>query len=203
MGKPVLVGITGGIGSGKSTVCRIFHQLGMPIYYADDRGKYLLNNNDLLRNQVVEAFGAEAYLPDGILNRAYLADKVFSNETELSKLNGMVHPALANDFEKWVNEHQSFPVLIKEAALLIENESYKLLDELITVMAPEPVRMERILLRDIQRDKNQVQSIINSQIGDELRKNVSNYIIDNSGNKLLIPQVLAIHRKLLALSTSK
>lgn len=203
MGKPVLVGITGGIGSGKSTVCRIFHQLGMPIYYADDRGKFLLNNNDLLRNQVVEAFGAEAYLPDGLLNRAYLADKVFSNETELSKLNGMVHPAVANDFEKWVNEHQSFPVLIKEAALLIENESYKLLDELITVMAPGPVRMERILLRDIQRDKNQVQSIINSQIGDELRKNVSNYLIDNSGNKLLIPQVLAIHRKLLALSTSK
>tara|TARA_A100000171_G_C2138489_1_gene152467 strand:+ start:1846 stop:2448 length:603 start_codon:yes stop_codon:yes gene_type:complete len=195
MTDPLIVGITGGIGSGKTTVCKIFHQLGVPIYFADDRGKYLLSNDELLKNQVMNLFGAESYLPDGLLNRSFLANKVFSNTEELNKLNGLVHPAVAKDFLQWAN-NQSAKVLIKEAALFIENGSYTGLDKLITVLAPEDVRINRVLMRDIQRNKAQVLDIMSNQVDDKGRREVSDYLIDNGGSKLLIPQVLKIYKEL-------
>lgn len=200
MSKPLLVGITGGIGSGKSTVCRIFQQLGIPIYFADERGKHLLNNNSSLKQSVMHSFGEEAYLADGTVNRVYLADKVFSDEGELDKLNQLVHPAVAKDFQEWVEANAKSPIVIKEAALLIENESYKSLDGLITVIAPEGLRIDRVLLRDNHRTKVQVLGIIKNQIDDKVRGEVSNYLIDNSGTKLLIPQVLKVYKELLSLS---
>ncbi len=195
MTNPLIVGITGGIGSGKTTVCKIFHQLGVPIYFADDRGKYLLSNDELLKNQVMNLFGSESYLPDGLLNRSFLANKVFSNTEELNKLNGLVHPAVAKDFLQWAN-NQSAKVLIKEAALFIENGSYTGLDKLITVLAPEDVRINRVLMRDIQRNKAQVLDIMSNQVDDKRRREVSDYLIDNGGSKLLIPQVLKIYKEL-------
>lgn len=196
MNRPLVVGVTGGIGSGKSTACRIFNQLGVPVYYADDQGKYLLNTNSQLKAQVIDIFGVESYTSNGTLNRAYLASRVFSDQNELNKLNKLVHPAVAKNFKEWVDQHGSTPIVIKEAALLIENESYKLLDKLITVLAPQKVRIERVLLRDTQRSKTQVEDIIENQIDDKIRSDVSDYLIDNSGIKLLIPQILEVYKKL-------
>ena len=195
MSKALTVGITGGIGSGKTTVCKIFHQLGIPIYYADDRGKYLLSNDHQLKSQVQDLFGAESYLSDGTLNRSFLANKVFADKIELEKLNQLVHPAVAKDYFNWASEQNS-TVLIKEAALFIENGSYKSLDKLICVIAPENVRVNRVLMRDMQRDRNQVLDIMKNQVDDKKRKEVSDYLIDNSGTKLLIPQVLTIYKTL-------
>lgn len=195
MNNSLTVGLTGGIGSGKTTVCKIFYQLGIPIYYADDRGKYLLSNNDLLKSQVKDLFGAESYLPDGTLNRSFLANRVFANKLELTKLNGLVHPAVAKDYMAWSTAQDS-PVLIKEAALFIENGSYKTLDKLICVLAPEDVRLNRVLMRDVHRDRNQVLDIMSNQVDDKMRRETSDYLIDNGGSVLLIPQVLTIHKAL-------
>ncbi|KYG76670.1 dephospho-CoA kinase [Roseivirga echinicomitans] len=195
MNDVLTVGVTGGIGSGKTTVCKIFHQLGVNIYYADDRGKYLLNNDELLKSQVKDSFGEESYLADGRLNRSFLANSVFSDKEELEKLNALVHPAVAEDYLIWATQ-QKGSILIKEAALFIENDSYKLLDKLICVMAPESVRVNRVLMRDMQRSRNQVLDIMSNQVDDQKRKEVSDYLIDNGGTKLLIPQVLSIYKAL-------
>ncbi|WP_323757456.1 dephospho-CoA kinase [Roseivirga sp.] len=195
MNDVLTVGVTGGIGSGKTTVCKIFHQLGVSIYYADDRGKYLLNNDELLKSQVIDLFGEESYLPDGALNRGFLANSVFSDKTELEKLNALVHPAVAKDYLVWAAQ-QKGSILIKEAALFIENGSYKSLDKLICVIAPENVRVNRVLMRDMQRNQNQVLDIISNQVDDQKRREVSDYLIDNGGAKLLIPQVLTIYKTL-------
>ncbi|OEK02030.1 dephospho-CoA kinase [Roseivirga sp. 4D4] len=197
MTKPRSIGITGGIGSGKSTVCRIFESLGVPIYYADDRGKYLLKNDKGLVESVKSIFGEESYLADGELNRSYLAKVVFSQSSELAKLNALVHPAVAKDFEQWFNEHSGHSYVLKEAALLFETESYKSLDETICVFAPKKVRLERVLLRDIQRTVQQVEQIMDQQTSDRLRRELTTYSIQNDSESLLIPQVMKIHKEIL------
>lgn len=197
MTKPWLVGITGGIGSGKSTVCKIFHVLGVPIYYADDRGKYLLVNDPSLVEAVKNEFGPESYTEEGKLNRAYLANKVFSNPDELKKLNGLVHPTVAKDFAEWVEENNCAPYLLKEAALLFEIGSYKSLNETVCVFASRKNRIERVLLRDLQRSLAQVEDIMAQQTDDQVRKELSTYRIQNDKESLLIPQVLKVHKAIL------
>jgi dephospho-CoA kinase len=189
MNKAFVVGITGGIGSGKSTVCKIFEKFGLPIYYADDRGKYLLNNNLDLKNKITDAFGSESYSVEGVLNNNYLATRVFQNESELAKLNSIVHPAVALDFEDW-SSNQLSKIIIKEAALFIENGSYKHLDYLISVIAPEKLRRERVLLRDSFRTKKQVNDILANQVVDSKRIKLSSALINNDGYELLTIQVL-------------
>jgi len=197
MTKPKSIGITGGIGSGKSTVCRIFESLGVPIYYADDRGKYLLKNNQDLVQSVKSIFGEESYLADGEVNRSYLAEVVFSQPSELEKLNALVHPTVAKDFEQWVKEHAGQSYVLKEAALLFETESYKSLDDVICVFAPKNVRLARVLLRDIQRTSQQVRQIMEQQTSDQVRRELATYSIQNDSRSLLIPQVLKIHKQIL------
>lgn len=196
MSRPVIVGVTGGIGSGKSTVCKILEQLGVIVYYADDRAKELMYTNNALVSAIIKEFGVESYNTNGTLNRRYLAETVFGDGQQLAKLNAMVHPAVGKDFEQWANK-QHAPIIAKEAALLIENGSYKQLDSLITVMAPQKIRLNRVLIRDSQRSKEQVLDIMNRQVDDAKRKEVSDYLIDNGEEKLLIPQVLKIHQQLL------
>ena len=133
--KPILVGITGGIGSGKSTAAKLFEILGVPVYYADDRGKNLLVENTTLCRNVIREFGPESYFDDGSLNREFLAKTVFPNTELLEKLNTLVHPALVQDFENWVSANNQKPYLLKEAALLFETGSYKALDKTICVLA--------------------------------------------------------------------
>uniref|UniRef100_UPI0040472A90 dephospho-CoA kinase n=1 Tax=Roseivirga sp. TaxID=1964215 RepID=UPI0040472A90 len=202
MNKPLLVGITGGIGSGKSTVCRIFEILGLPVYYADDRAKLLLAEDEVLRNEIISCFGKESYLSNGELNKVYLADRVFKVDSELQILNSLVHPAVARDFERWAqfSEHR---ILLKEAALLIENQSYKSIDYLITVLAPEKLRIERVLMRDAHRSKEQIRDILSKQVDDEIRKTKSDLLIHNDGNRLLLPQVLKAFEKLQELALAK
>lgn len=197
MSKPLLIGVTGGIGSGKSTVCKIFEALGISVYYADDRGKTLMVENPKLVEHIIAEFGRESYTNTGQLDRAHLAKMVFPNPERLEKLNSFVHPAVADDFEKWVFANQDKDYLLKEAALLYEIGSYKALDASICVMAPKGVRTQRVLLRDAQRTVEQVEQIIERQTNDVTRRKLSDYRVDNDGTKLLIPQVSNIHNNIL------
>lgn len=195
--RPFLVGITGGIGSGKSTACRIFSILGVPIYYADDRAKWLMTNDEELKAGIISNFGKESYSPDGSLNRTYLASVVFADENKTAVINNLVHPAVKKDFENWASDQKTAYVL-KEAALLFESGSYQDLDKIINVSAPLKTRITRVLMRDRHRSEQQVNEIIDKQLSDEEKNQKADYVIKNNENKLLIPQVLEIHKKLLA-----
>lgn len=190
--KPILVGVTGGIGSGKTTVCRIFETLGIPTYDADSQAKKLMLEDVSLKARIVAQFGNEAYMEDGTMNRAHLAKTVFSNTDKLSKLNALVHPAVAKDFENWVSLQDS-KYVIKEAALLIESGSYKHLDQLINVNAPIDLRIKRVKQRDTFRSENEIRKIINNQLSEEERNNKADYVITNDESDFLIKQVLELH----------
>ncbi|MFN3999711.1 dephospho-CoA kinase [Algoriphagus sp.] len=193
--RPKLVGITGGIGSGKSTVCQMFQILGIPVYSADDRAKWLMSNDSNLKSQLINEFGADTYLHDGSLNRIFLAEQVFSDPEKVKKINSLVHPAVGTDFKSWA-ENQTAPYLLKEAALLFETGSAEELDKVINVSSPLKIRMARVLMRDTHRSEEQINQIINQQLPDEKKNELADFVIKNSENKLLIPQVLEIHKKL-------
>ncbi len=194
--RPIKVGITGGIGSGKSTVAQIFSILGIPVYYADDRAKWLMNHHTKLKNQLIESFGEESFLQTGELNRAYLAKTVFSDPEKVKKINQLVHPIVGEDFNSWT-ANQSTKYVLKEAALIFESGGDKLLDYVINVSAPLRIRISRVLMRDPNRSEEQINQIINQQLPDEVKNEQANFVIKNVDNKLLIPQVLKIHEKLL------
>lgn len=193
---PLLIGITGGIGSGKSTVARIFEILGVPIYYADDRAKSLMELSPELIMSIKNAFGTDAYLENGKLDRSYLAKEVFSDPEKVKTINALVHPAVRKDFENWAGIQKSAYVL-KEAALIFETEGHKKLDFVINVSAPLKVRVARVLSRDPYRSMSQVNQMIDQQLPDEKKNAMADFVIKNVDNKLLIPQVLKIHETLL------
>ncbi|MCS5490670.1 dephospho-CoA kinase [Algoriphagus limi] len=193
--NPKLIGLTGGIGSGKSTVAQLFEILGIPVYYADDRAKSLMLQNPL-KQEIINAFGESSYLEDGSLNREFLAKTVFADPEKVKKINSLVHPAVAEDFKNWAAKQKS-PYVLKEAALIFETEGEKKLDAVINVSSPLRVRMARVLMRDPHRTEDQVNHIINQQLPDEIKNEKADFVIKNKDNMLLIPQVLAIHKKLL------
>ncbi|TFV96051.1 dephospho-CoA kinase [Algoriphagus kandeliae] len=193
--NPKLIGLTGGIGSGKSTVAQLFEILGIPVYYADDRAKSLMLQNPL-KQEIINAFGESSYLEDGSLNRELLAKTVFADPEKVKKINSLVHPAVAEDFKNWAAKQKS-PYVLKEAALIFETGGEKKLDALINVSSPLRVRMARVLMRDPHRTEDQVNHIINQQLPDEIKNEKADFVIKNKDNMLLIPQVLAIHKKLL------
>ena len=197
--NPINIGITGGIGAGKSTVCKLFNMLGIPVYNADDKAKALMTRDQNIITAIKKNFGNRTYLPDGQLNRTYLGKSLFKDDKQLKIINEIVHPAVAEDFEKWRNGHEVKPYLVKEAALLIESGSYKLLDYLITVTSPLNTRIERVLSRDAHRTKEHIREIISKQLSDEERIAKSDFIITNDKQTLLIPQVLKIHDFLISL----
>lgn len=194
--NPKLIGLTGGIGSGKSTVARLFEILGIPVYYADDRAKWLMNTDANLKKAIAEAFGTESYQEDGSLNREYLAQTVFGDPEKVKKINSLVHPAVAEDFKNWATS-QSTPYVLKEAALIFETGGEEQLDKVINVSSPLRVRMARVLMRDPHRTEEQVNHIINQQLPDEIKNEKADFVIKNKDNMLLIPQVLAIHKTLI------
>jgi dephospho-CoA kinase len=201
--KPMLVGVTGGIGSGKSTVCKIFEVLGVPVYNSDNRARALMAEDKELVEKIKAAFGEEAYPDNQNLNRSFLAKEVFSNPSKLQKLNSLVHPAVGRDFASWVAAQSSQPYVIKEAALLFETGSHNSLDSVVLVTAPEEVRVSRVLARDPQRSEKQVRDIIGNQLKDEEKKRLANYVLSNNEQELLVPQVVALHEQLLADAAKK
>lgn len=199
--QPLLVGITGGIGAGKSTVAKVFSLLSVPIYSADDRAKWLMASDPLLKEGIVQAFGKEAYTDDGVLNRVFLAEKVFADLKQTEIINNLIHPAVGRDFKAWAERQESHYVL-KEAALLFETGSYKELYKTINVSSPLVLRISRVMRRDSQRSRSQIQEIINRQLPDAEKNKLADYVINNTENKMIIPQVLAIHRELMAEQSS-
>ena len=187
-----VVGITGGIGTGKSTVCRVFATFGIPIYYADDRAKWLMSNDLSLKKQIIETFGEDCYV-NGELNRVFLGQHVFKNKENTDIINSIVHPAVGKDFENWTKRQKSSYVL-KEAALMFESDSYKQMDKIICVSSPIEIRVERILIRDKHRTKQDILNIIDKQYPEERKIDLSDYIIYNNQEQLLIPQVIEIDR---------
>ncbi len=195
------VGITGGIGSGKTTVCKIFEVLGAPVYYADERAKTLMQTDLKLIASIKELFGDEAYA-DGKLNRQLIASKVFSNQPLLAKLNAAVHPAVAKDSELWMSRLSDFPYALKEAALLFESGWNKQLDHVICVYAPVEDRIARLKKRDKTTDE-EIAARMKNQMSDEQKKELSDFVIYNDANHRLIPQVLALHHILLGLEKKR
>lgn len=193
---PLKIGITGGIGAGKSTVCKVFAALGIPVYDADSRAKLVLVEDSVLREEIKRYFGEQAYLEDGSLNRSWLAAQVFDKPEQLKMLNGLVHPRVRLDFEQWY-AHQQAPYILKEAALLFESGAYKALDAIITVTAPEVLRLRRTLMRDTARSRSQVEAIMHRQLPEEERVSRAQFRLINDEHSLVLPQVLRLHRQFL------
>lgn len=191
------IGLTGGIGSGKTTVAKIFETLNIPVYYADDAAKRLLNTNEKLKADVIQHFGEAAY-QDGELDRKYLAGIVFNNKEKLDLLNSLTHPITIRDAEEWMNRQQS-PYVIKEAALLFESGAAEKLDYIIGVYAPQHIRIKRVMERD-QLNTDEVLKRISRQIDEEMKMKLCNFVIKNSEEQLILPQVIALHEKLLTMS---
>lgn len=189
------IGITGGIGSGKTTVCQIFELLGIPVYYADDRAKALIVENETVKAKIIETFGEASYLADGTYNRAYIADIVFADKKELEKLNHIVHPAMYQDGLDWHNAQVGVPYTLKEAAILFESKGHLQMDKSILVVAPENIRIERVMQRDTTSFEA-VKARIDKQLPDAEKIKLADYIILNDGSAPLVPQILKIHDKL-------
>jgi len=192
----IRVGITGGIGSGKSTVAKVFEVLGIPVYYADDAAKSIMNEDEELQQKIKIQFGEQVY-KNGQLNRKALADIVFNDPAKLQLLNALVHPATLKDAELWM-EKQTTPYAIKEAALIFESGAQEQLDYVIGVHAPAPLRIQRTIHRDgISRDE--VMARMNKQIDETIKMRLCNFVVTNDEQQLLIPQVMALHQHLLSL----
>jgi len=193
------VGITGGIGSGKSTVCRIFHEaLGIPIFYADIWAKKLVSFDPQLREGIVHILGSEAYTPDGEYNRPFVAKIAFSDPAKLAALNALVHPAVEAESLDW-HEHQAelgFFYTLKEAALIVESGAHLKLDFLIVVIAPEDVRIRRGMERDGVTEE-QVRARMNGQLTEKEKIKLADFVIVNDGSQMLIPQVWGVHQEVL------
>ena len=196
------VGITGGIGSGKSTITSLFHNLGVPIYNSDERAKWLMSNDVDLMDQIKILFGQESY-SNNKLNRAHLANIVFQNHDLLKQLNAIVHPLVKIDFENWLLLQKNEPLVIKEAAILIESGAYKELDILIIVFANKEIRIKRVMNRD-NVAKEDVEKRIETQLSDSERLKFAHYSIENNKNQSnLKRQVGELYKQLLSYPKNK
>jgi dephospho-CoA kinase len=196
----IKIGLTGGIGSGKSTVAKLFEVLGIPVYYADDEAKRLMNENNDLKNTIIRIFGTDAYI-NNELNRKYVGAIAFSNPEKLEQLNAVVHPATKKDGEEWM-QRQATAYAIHEAALIFEAGVNERLDYVIGVSAPEEVRIKRTMERDgVTREE--VMKRIGRQQNEDDKMKKCDFVIMNDEQQLLIPQVVELHQKLLTLAKQK
>jgi dephospho-CoA kinase len=191
------IGITGGIGSGKTTVCKVFETLGIPVFYADTVAKSIMVVDPLLTSGVKQAFGPSSYFEDGALNNKHIAGIVFSNPKELAKLNELVHPAVFRAFDHWLEHIEpNAPYILKEAALLFESESYKMCDQSILVIAPHQLKLERVIARDAVT-ADQVIARMDKQFSDELKMELADFILYNNESQSVIAQVMHLHKQFL------
>lgn len=193
------IGITGGIGSGKSLVCKIFQHLGIPVYDADSHAKTLMTTDGILVSQIKKEFGDLAYHSDGSLNRVWLGNHVFHDEQKLKLLNELVHPRVGEDYGAWVLQQGACPYVLKEAALLFESTNYKALDAVIVVAASEVMRIQRVLSRDHHRSAEQIKAIVRKQMPEDEKQKLADHIIVNDETKLVIPQVLQLHAHFISM----
>ncbi|WP_036154881.1 dephospho-CoA kinase [Maribacter forsetii] len=191
----MIIGLTGGIGSGKSTVATMFKELGVPVYDSDQRAKYLMNTSKVIHDQLVALLGEEAF-KDGALNKSYIAGKVFNDTELLAKLNNIVHPVVRQDFIDWSND-QDANYVIQETALLFENKAQELYDDVILVTAPKEVRINRVLDRD-NTTREQVEARMNNQLDDETKLELANYVIENTDLERTRSKVLQVHASILS-----
>jgi dephospho-CoA kinase len=196
---PVQIGITGGIGSGKSLVCKIFQVLGVPVYDADSRAKDLMTTDGILISAIKKEFGELSYQKDGSLNRQYLSESVFKDEVRLNVLNQLVHPRVGDDYQRWINEHRGHAYVLKEAALLFEAESYKVLDKVIVVHAPVELRIARVRTRDKHRTDEQIRDIMAKQMPDQEKLKRADFVIHNDESRFVTTQVLDLHQQFLVM----
>lgn len=190
----IIVGLTGGIGSGKTTVAKMFKKLGVPVYIADKEAKKLMRNSKLIQRKLKALFGPDAYL-DNELNKSFISDRIFNDKALLEKMNGIVHPKVARHFEKWVAK-QNASYVIKEAAILFETGGYKQCDFVITVTAPKSVKMERLMQRD-NTSPEKIETIMNNQWTDDKRLKITDFSIKNIKLEETRSQVLDIHQQIL------
>jgi dephospho-CoA kinase len=190
------VGLTGGIGSGKTTIARIFSLLGIPVYDADIRAKQLMTDHPKVRKQVIELLGTESYSDDGQMNRAYIGEKIFNNTLLRNQLDAIVHPAVHQDFQLWAEAQTESPYVIDEAALIFESGGFQHLDKIILVTAPVELRIDRVMKRNSLK-KEAVSNRMNAQWKDEKKLPLSDFVIINDGRSPLIRQVLEIHHLLI------
>jgi dephospho-CoA kinase len=199
---PLQVGITGGIGSGKSLVSKIFRLLRVPVYDADSHAKNLMTTDGILISQIKKEFGDLSYQSDGSLNRTYLSTRVFNDDKKLALLNSLVHPRVGIDYAAWVKANAASPYVLKEAALLYETGSYRSLDKIIVVSAPEEIRISRVQKRDQHRTVEQIKAIVEKQMPDVQKMERADYIVVNDETQLVIPQVLELHDAFLKMRSA-
>jgi len=189
-----IVGLTGGIGSGKTTVANMFKELGVPVYVADTEAKELMNTSKVIKRQLIEKFGEQAYTKDGV-NRDFLAAKVFSDPVSLQKINSIVHPKVKEHFTKWVSK-QPASYVIKEAAIIFEHQKQNEYDAVILVVSDKQKRIERVMKRD-NSTREKVLSVMGNQMPDEEKISLATYVIDNTTIESTRQQVTEINEKLL------
>ena len=190
----MVVGLTGGIGSGKTTVAKAFMALGIPVYIADEEAKKLMRTSKVIKRKLIALFGNEAYI-DNDLNRPFIANIIFNDTSYLKKMNAIVHPRVARHFNKWLSKQEA-PYVIKEVAILFENNGHKLCDFIITVTAPKKLRMERLLIRD-NTTVEKIEAIMKNQWTDDEKVKQSHFVIENIAFENIERQVLDVHLKLL------
>jgi len=192
----IIIGLTGGIGSGKSTVAKIFAQLGIPVLDADATAKAIMNEDHSVKTKLIELFGEDAY-KENQLNRPYIAQLVFEDAFKLQQLNAIIHPITIHYAKDWASK-QSAPYVIKEAALFFESGSSEGVEKIIGVTAPKHIRIQRVMQRD-QMTREDVIKRMEHQLEDSLKMKLCDWVIQNDDMHLLIPQILAIHQSLTIL----
>jgi len=187
----IKIGITGGIGSGKTTVCEIFKLLKIPVFHADIEAKYLQDNDSSVKNKIIERFGVEVYSHEGTLNRKKIAALIFNDKNALTAINEIIHPAVRNRFLQWIEDYQTVPYILYEAAILFESGYSSDFNLNILVLADEKLRIERVIKRD-NLTEDSIKLRINNQMADSEKIKKANFIIENNADSLLIPQILKI-----------
>lgn len=199
MGRLLRVGLTGGIGSGKSTVARLLGLMGAAVYVADDRAKALMVSDPELRSGIVELFGKQAYSADGTLDRAFVASQVFGHPDKLAALNALVHPAVERDFAAWVSEQETAlprpAYAVEEAAVLVESGAWRRMDCVVAVTAPLEVRIARVMRRDSVSEAA-AKARIAAQLSDAERTKYADYLLEADEKHLLVPQAAELHAAL-------
>jgi len=196
----MIVGLTGGIGSGKSTVAQIFRALHIPVFIADEEAKRLLDEDQELKQRLRDILGPELLIGDKV-DRRYMAQRIFQDEKLLAQVNQMVHPAVGEAFRRWYQEHRNYPYVLREAAILYETNGHKDCDRVVVVSAPEDLRLKRVIARSGEGEA-QVRQRMDRQYPQEYKDKLADFLIFNDGQKMIIPQVKAVHEDLIRIANS-